>query len=395
MKPPTLSQLTPAQKTAFKAFQNKLLADAKRADVGAPALFWYCRTPQGWRYFPADRKGVSVYPGRYVIRENVDGKRGYTNVDGDPRAALQAARTRARQRSRSHNVTQAPRTLTDDIERYIANRIEKRKHEAAENARVVLPEFASVVGVQSTKNITVAHLDAYCAAMHARGLSDRTVSNRYERVRSFLKFAGHNVALSSDDRPKFETKLPTVYTKVETDALLDHADEYMRVAIILGLRLGLREQEIAAAEWSDIDREHRTFRVQSKPHRNFVVKDKEERDVPIPLDVLDVLTRWQAQRQTTLIVGVGVKHDRVNGHLLRQLKAVANRARIGKDEKFLAEATLHKLRRTYVTTMLRSQKLDLRTIQAFVGHSDIESTMRYMRPAAARETLAQVDAIEF
>lgn len=48
------------------------------------------------------------------------------------------------------------------------------------------------------------------------------------------------------------------------------------------------------------------------------------------------------------------------------------------------EFTLHKLRRTFITAMLRSG-FDLRTVQSWAGHRDIQSTMRYLRPASARE----------
>ena len=56
--------------------------------------------------------------------------------------------------------------------------------------------------------------------------------------------------------------------------------------------------------------------------------------------------------------------------------------------------TLHKLRRTYATTLLRNG-VDLRTVQRFMGHSDMNSTMRYLRPASSKETQAAVNAIKW
>jgi site-specific recombinase XerD len=43
-------------------------------------------------------------------------------------------------------------------------------------------------------------------------------------------------------------------------------------------------------------------------------------------------------------------------------------------------ATLHKFRRTYATTLLRGG-MDLRSVMLLMGHSDLESTMRYLTPA--------------
>ena len=79
--------------------------------------------------------------------------------------------------------------------------------------------------------------------------------------------------------------------------------------------------------------------------------------------------------------------------MLRQLKRLVNRAGLGcgvcegctTGVKECHEWTLHKLRRTYATTLLRNG-VDLRTVQAYMGHADIESTMRYLRPAETEET---------
>ena len=40
---------------------------------------------------------------------------------------------------------------------------------------------------------------------------------------------------------------------------------------------------------------------------------------------------------------------------------------------------LHKFRSTYATTLLRNG-VDIRTVQKLMGHSDLGSTMRYLRP---------------
>ena len=58
------------------------------------------------------------------------------------------------------------------------------------------------------------------------------------------------------------------------------------------------------------------------------------------------------------------------------------------------EFTLHKFRRTYITTLLRSG-VDLRMVQAYAGHKDIASTMRYLRPASAKEAQAKLNGIEW
>ena len=123
-----------------------------------------------------------------------------------------------------NKATRRSASLLDNIQRYIQNRKDHRFHELAENARHVLADFAKCVDVRTVKAITTKHLTAYVKYRHDEGDADRTISNKYDRVRAFLKLAGNDVKLSTSDRPKFETKLPTVYTKAEVDRLLEHSD---------------------------------------------------------------------------------------------------------------------------------------------------------------------------
>jgi hypothetical protein len=57
------------------------------------------------------------------------------------------------------------------------------------------------------------------------------------------------------------------------------------------------------------------------------------------------------------------------------LKRVAERAKLNKNNFWL-----HKFRSTFATKCLQNG-IDLRTTQSYLGHSDIESTLRYLKPA--------------
>ncbi len=54
--------------------------------------------------------------------------------------------------------------------------------------------------------------------------------------------------------------------------------------------------------------------------------------------------------------------------------------------------TLHKFRRTYITGMLLAG-IDIRTVQAYAGHKDLKTTMRYLRPVSAPAAQTAVNAI--
>lgn len=201
--------------------------------------------------------------------------------------------------------------------------------------------------------------------------------------------------------PKYEKGLPTIYTSAATKAILEGADDYMKLAILMGLKLGLRELEIAHAEWSDVHWDDSVFRVSGKQHWDFKVKDAEERDVPIPQDVLAILRAWQNKHPKSRLI-VGTSGGKPNFHLLRSLKRLARRTELncGKCDGCKSKAqecenwTLHKLRRTYCTTLLRNG-FDARSVQAWAGHADLQTTMRYLRPSAAKESQDKVNAIKW
>jgi integrase len=175
----------------------------------------------------------------------------------------------------------------------------------------------------------------------------------------------------------------------------------MHMTIQLTLKCGLRDQELMHLEFSDIQWGEKTLRIKGKPKWRFRVKDHEQRDIPIADDVLDELaTKKQAATGCSLILGTERCHP--NTKLLRLLKVLARKAKLNcgrcdgckSNRRECKEFTLHKFRRTYITTLLRNQ-VDLRTVQAYAGHKDIESTMRYLRRASAKDAQAKLNAIQW
>ena len=74
-------------------------------------------------------------------------------------------------------------------------------------------------------------------------------------------------------------------------------------------------------------------------------------------------------------------------NFLDDLKAVAERAKLSKDGFWL-----HKFRATFATRCLWAG-VDLRTVQQWLGHSDMESTMRYLKPSRSQQVRQKVNEI--
>jgi integrase len=384
-------------------------------------LCWYCKTPRGWRYFPViseykdgmvlPKRGIVTdegkqveYPqGRFVLRSyDQEGRTVYSPVNSTipqvARNALEVAKGRAWRRPKGADDLSLVRKAAVA---YIRDCEARQAHEAKEQAVLVLKEFttlSSMKGVTFVRGITKQHVYDFHKALRDRGLAPRTVANKDARLRSWLKFCKADVS-DLPPKPTYEETLPTIYTPAELKAVLDAADDYMGIVIRMALMLGLREQEITYAEWSDIDFHHSTYRVQGKPRWKFAVKDKAQRLIPIPQDLLKRLSKWLKTRKGTALV-VGNDEDKPEGHLLRKLKQIARNAGLncGQCETCLKNKEcerwfLHKFRATFCTKMLR--QTDAKTVQVLAGHEDLETTLRYLAPASGEEMQAHANAIQW
>ena len=150
-----------------------------------------------------------------------------------------------------------------------------------------------------------------------------------------------------------------------------------------------------------MDEDARVIRIRGKEKYGFRVKDSEQREVPIPDDLLVELKTWKQQHGSKGLV-LSTNGGRPNRKLLRTLKRTAKNAKLncgrcagckGRNQE-CQEWTPHRSRRTYATTLLRNG-FDLRTVQAYMGHADLDSTMRYLRPAASGEMRAKLNRVKW
>ena len=293
--------------------------------------------------------------------------------------------------------------LEDTFDDYIEQEEKKGAMEAREQAVLVKAEFLHFVSIIHVEEVTRDGILTYDATLRENGRSGRTIANKRQRLQSMLRFAGVDPSIFPP-KPKYEKKLPTIYTPAQLAGLFHEATPYETTAAHLALKLGLRDQEVHFAEFTDVTWHESVYRVRSKPQYKFTVKDYEQRDIPIPLDFLAQLKEWkESHPQQNLIVPTA--KGKPNKKLLRMIKRLARRAGIEcgwcencvlgkKGECGCSEFSLHKFRRTCITTWLRN-RIDPRTVMEYADHVDLETTLRYLRPAAAQERIAEVSEIKW
>ena len=125
--------------------------------------------------------------------------------------------------------------------------------------------------------------------------------------------------------------------------------------------------------WKDLNLNVRTVRVLSKPDLKFFPKRWEEREVPVPVELAQLLANHPHSINNPFVFPSPTGNREQN--FLRRCKLVAERA--GLDP---VEFDLKTFRSTYGTSMLR-RGFDVRTVQHWMGHKSLETTMRYLAPA--------------
>jgi site-specific recombinase XerD len=204
-------------------------------------------------------------------------------------------------------------------------------------------------------------------------MSANTVIHNLIIIAQFFRRHGRLNITKELELPERITSLPKEYTEeqlVRFFAVCAPAEKTLFTAFLM---TGLREQEMVHLFWSDVNARLRSIRVTSKPKYGFSPKRWEEREVPVPIQLIELLAD-HPRRETSELVFPSRMGNREQNMLLR-CKEVATRA--GLDA---AKFDIKTFRSTYATRMLRTG-FDVRTVQHWMGHKSLETTMRYLVPA--------------
>jgi integrase/recombinase XerD len=217
--------------------------------------------------------------------------------------------------------------------------------------------------------------------------SPRSCYNKFEIVMTFLKAQGIRGLAGKNDWPRFTEEEPEIYEHAELAKLFAGCDAEERLWFEFFLMTGMREQEVMHCYWSDINFAHATVRVTHKPDRNWTPKAYKEREIPIPTVLVERLKAWKsrATKACPLVFPTAGCNPKLD--FLDCLKAVAQRTKLKKEDFWL-----HKFRATFATRCLWAG-VDLRTVQMWLGHSDMESTMRYLKPSRSQQVREKVNKI--
>jgi integrase/recombinase XerD len=284
-------------------------------------------------------------------------------------------------------------TIAKAIETYLKD-VEppQREPKTYEEYKLVLHHFRLSCKKTRIKDIARDDLKAFMRYLYAQGNEARTVYNRIGIVLQLLNRNGIKGLLLKGDKPKYVENVREMYEPGDLEALFKVCEPDEKMRYLFFLLTGERDKEVRHTAWSDIDFPRQCVRVTAKKQLGFKPKDKEEREIPVPASLLAVLKEYKSRQSGpnahNLVFPTG--RGRPDRKFERSLKRIAWRNRlncwhcISKHGNKCAEGPhcskwyLHKFRHTYATTSLENG-VSIRTLQEWLGHSDIESTMVYLK----------------
>ena len=181
-----------------------------------------------------------------------------------------------------------------------------------------------------------------------------------------------------------------VYTPEEVWALVRAAASEQDAAIYLTAAFtGLRRGELIALRWRDVDFAGSAIRVRATFAGGALTTPKsgKVRSVPMAPEVAAALAKLADRERSTSdddLVFVGVLGSYLDGSALRRRFDAAMKAAGIRPLRF------HDLRHTFGTRMIA--KADIRRVQEWMGHADVQTTMKYLHYVPRPDDAALVAA---
>jgi integrase len=270
--------------------------------------------------------------------------------------------------------------------RYIEHDRRRKPSTVAGYGIIVRSQLLSTLGAMPLESVTSAVIEDWLGSL-TQAASSRTkalvlMHGIFERARKVWGLPGNPVA--DVEKPVLDRSGEIrVFSPEEVWALVRAASSEWDAAIYLTAAFtGLRMGELLALRWREVDFAGDAIRVRASYYAGHLTTPKsgKVRAVPMAPDVATALARLGDRDHWTGVddlVFAGVTGGYLDGSALRRRYKDAL-ARAG-----LRPLRFHDLRHTFGTRMIA--KADIRRVQEWMGHADIQTTTRYLHYAPRSE----------
>lgn len=365
--------------------------------------------------------GDEVHPeGGYFIEWREDGKRIKQASGPDAFVAADLARRKQAELSAVRNgiipAQAAPEpeperiTVAAALDHYSEYIKYHRSLRTFRTYRPILASFKSFCAKTYVDDVERQDLLDFATECLKKGQKGKSVYNKLVVISQVMKQHGKAKLLNTADWPSFVETMRPIYENAELEKLFKACAPHEEMRFKFYLMSGFRDAEGRFVTWRDMDFKHMAVRVTAKPHWGFQPKNWEEREVPVPQKLVTMLQKFRPANATPDDPLFPSATGRPDGAMLEKLKALAYRGKLNcghcavshkledgtvkinrcAEGAYCGRWFLHKFRHTYATRHLQDG-IDIRTLQQWMGHRDIASTMVYLKGVRNSDVQARIN----
>lgn len=358
--------------------------------------------------------------GSYFIEWWDEGKRHLESVGADAQDAAEKARIKQAELAAVRNgiIPAAPVVETAQDRTTLKRAVDAYKdyvryHRSLRTFRTYRPILDSFSGFCTkiyVDDVERQDLLDFATDCLKQGQKGKSIYNKLVVISQVMKQHGKAKLLNAADWPSFVETVRPIYEDFELAKLFSACTKPEEVRFKFYLMSGFRDAEGRFVTWRDVDFKHMAVRVTAKPHWGFHPKNWEEREVPVPQKLILLLKDFRPAKATPDDPIFPSATGRPDGAMLEKLKAVAFRGELNcghctvchklengtvkinrcAEGAYCGRWFLHKFRHTYATRHLQDG-IDIRTLQQWMGHRDIASTMVYLKGVRNSDVQARIN----
>lgn len=312
--------------------------------------------------------------------------------------------------------------LNISLKQYIDAYLDKKKREIEESTYAAycqranrIKKYSGNIKIRDIDEVTIQYiLDHMFLEGHYSG---RTVKDARSLLSSILEeaYADGLLAFNPAKRIKINQRLATRYTKMkkEDDEFLsfDEAilfldsikDHELYELFYLTLFFGLRREEVLGLTWSSIDLKKKNMRINhivtkgtSVIFKNTAKTEASNREYPLTDEQINMFIQLKTREtENRRLFGDEYKDSdfvfkHVDGSLYYpDYPSKAFRKLIQKIPELPQDITFHGLRKSCVSILVHEGK-DVKSIQKWVGHADIDTTLRIYAKVKDKEAKNEI-----
>lgn len=266
----------------------------------------------------------------------------------------------------------------------------ERKPSTVGSYRSTIAHATETFGRRRVRRIGPEDIARFNGLLRERGCSPSTRAKHLRvlgaclQAAVYYRYAESNPVreLPSAQKPRPERKEAAYFENDELPRLFRCLhDEPYRTLCLVALKTGMRQGELFALTWNDVNLDHAVVRVRRSYTGGTIStpKNRERRDVDLISDVVEVLTRMRDERSTSADPDSLVFQTERNGFLSptvvlrRQLYPAMVAASIERRGPTEEKRTFHSFRHTFAKRALESGA-QITWLSRHLGHSSLKVT---------------------